>query len=107
MRGHVLCRGFLALHHVRIEIRRTPHGLTGIVDDEVQALTRRQQLLTERLDTRRVAQVQAEDFQPTAPVPEIRLRRIARGRVTRETRSDDEARASTQQLQTRLVADLD
>src|SRR6185369_3834212 len=69
--------------------------------------TRRQQLMTERLDARRVAQVQAENFQPIAPVPEIRLRRIARGRVAWETRGDDQTRTRTQQLQTRLVADLD
>jgi len=27
--------GFL-LHHVLIEIRRTPHGLAGVADDEIQ-----------------------------------------------------------------------
>ena len=67
---------------------------------------RREQVPAERLDARRVAQIEAEDLQPMAPLREVRLRGIARRRVAREARGDDELRAGAQQLDARLVADL-
>ena len=106
MCGHVLQRGLLALHHVGVEIRWAPHRLARVVDDEVEARTRGEQLAAERLDARRVAQVEAEDLEPMPPVPEIRLARVALRSIARKPGGHDELRARTQQLQPGLVADL-
>ena len=65
----------LALDHVAIELRRPPHGLAGVVDDEVEPLARRAQVLAERLDARRVAQIEPEDLEPVAPDVEVGLPR--------------------------------
>ncbi len=64
-------------------------------------------MLAERLDARRVAQVEAEDLEPVAPLLEVGLRGVAGRRVAREARRDDQLRAGAQQLDPRLVADLD
>ena len=66
----------------------------------------RQQVVAERLDARRVAQVEAVDLEPVAPVVEVRLLRVAGGRVAREARRHDQVRAGAQQLDPGLVADL-
>ena len=65
------------------------------------------QLVAERLDARRVAQIEAENFQPIAPVVEIRFLRVTRRRVARKARRHDQARARAQQLDAGLIADLD
>ena len=70
-------RRLLAGHHVRVEVGRPPHRLAGVVDDEVEARPRRQQLAAERLDARRVAQVEAEDLEPIGPLVEVGLARVA------------------------------
>ena len=62
--------------------------------------------LAERLDARRVAQVEAEDLEAVAPLGEVGLLRVARRRIAREARGDDQLRAGAQQLESRLVADL-
>ena len=67
---------------------------------------RRRQVLAERLDARRVAQVEAVDLEAVAPVVEVGLLRVARGRVAGEPRRDDQVSAGAQQLDPRLVADL-
>ncbi|MNM76714.1 hypothetical protein D3C81_885450 [compost metagenome] len=100
-------RGGFAGHHVRIELRRTAHGLAGVVDDEIQPRTRGQQLIAERLHAGRVAQIQSVHLQTMTPNGEVGFFRITCRRVTRETRGDDQFRTGTQQLQPRLVADLD
>jgi hypothetical protein len=100
-------RGALAFHHVLVERRRAPHGLTGVVDDEVEAVVRREELVAERVDARRVAQVEAEDLEAVRPLLEVGLARVARGRVAREARRDDEPRAGAEELEAGLVADLD
>ena len=97
----------LNLHHVRVEVGRTPHGLTGVVDDEVEAAARRQQLMAERLDARRVSQIESEDLEAIAPLLEVWLPRVAGRRVARKARGHDQVRAAAQQLQARLVANLD
>ena len=89
-----------------VEVGRTPHGLAGVVDDEVEAIARGQQLAAERLDARRVAQVESEDLEAIAPLGEVRLLRVARRGVAREARRDDELRAGAQQLEAGLIADL-
>ena len=53
-----------------------------------------------------MAQVEAVDLQPVAPLGEVGLGRVARCRVARETRGDDQLGAGAQQLQAGLVADL-
>ena len=96
----------LARHHVRVEIRRPPHGLAGVVDDEVEPVRVGEQLAAERFDAGRVPQIEAEDLEAIAPLLEVRLLRVPRGRVARKPRRDDQLRAASQQLQAGLVADL-
>ena len=94
-------------HHVRVELRRTPDGLAGVVDDEVEALARGDEVAAERLHGGRVAQVETEDFEPMTPIAEVGLLRVARRGVAREPCRDDEVRAGAEELQAGLVADLD
>ena len=56
-------RSGFARHHVLIEFRWPAHGLAGVVDDEIQAMLRRQQVPAEGFDAGCVAKVQAENFQ--------------------------------------------
>ena len=104
--GHGARRGSFVLEHVPVEVGRPPDGLAGVVDDEVEPASRREQVCAERFDTRRVAQVEAEDLEPVAPVREVRLLRVPRGRVAREAGRDDEVRSRAQELDACLVADL-
>ena len=67
---------------------------------------RRRQLVAERLDARRVAQVEPEDLQPVPPLGEVRLLRVAGGGVAGKAGGDDEVRPGAQQLEPRLVPDL-
>ena len=75
------------LHHVRVELRRPPHGLAGVVDDEVEPVARGEQVAAERLDARRVPQIEPEDLEPVAPVAEVGLLRVARGGSCAESAS--------------------
>ena len=100
-------RSRFAFHHVGVEPRRAAHRLAGVVDDVVEARARGQHLVAERLDARRMAQIQSEHLQAMAPLVEVGLLCIALRRIARETRGDDEFRAAAQQLQSGLVADLD
>ena len=69
--GHV-ARGLrLAVEHVAVELGRAPHGLARVVDDEVEPVARRLEVVAERLDARGVAQVEPEDLEPVAPVAEV------------------------------------
>ena len=95
------------VHHVAIELRRPPHGLAGVVDDEVEPVVRRQQVMAEGLDARRVPQIEPEDLEPIAPLGEVRFLRVARGRIARKARGHDQVRAGAEQLDARLIADLD
>ena len=106
MVGHVADGGRLEFHHMSIEPGRTTHRLAGVVDDEVQPVVRFVQLMTERLDTGCVAQVEPENFQTMAPLPEVRLGGIPRGRVARKARGNDEMGAGAQQLDAGLIADF-
>ena len=62
--------------------------------------------MAERLDARRVPQVEAEDLQPVAPLLEVRLPRVAGGGVAREAGGDDQGGSRAEQLDPGLVADL-
>src|SRR5688572_26551681 len=84
-------------HHVAIKVRWTTYRLASIADDEIQPRARGQQLLAERLDTRRMPQVEPEDLQPIAPLFEIRLGRIPPRRVSRKARRNDQFGPATQQ----------
>src|SRR3989338_1365725 len=105
--GHIAEGALLALHHMGVEIRRPPHGLAGIIDDEIQPLARRKKMPAESLDAGRMAQVQAEDLQPVAPDLEIRFGGIAHRRVPREAGADYELRPGAEKLYPGLVAYLD
>ena len=104
--GRVAKRGALLRHHVRVELRRPPDGLAGVVDDEVEAVARGGQLAAERFHAGGVAQVEPGDLEPVSPVAEIGLGRVAGRRVPRKARGDDEVRARAEELEPRLVADL-
>src|SRR6185503_19274715 len=65
-----------------------------------------EELAAERLDARRMAQVEAEDLQAMAPLGEIRLLRVALRRVAGKACGDDDVRAAAQELEAGLVADL-
>ena len=104
--GHSPLRRRLPFHHVRVERRRPANGLAGVVDDEVEAMARLQHLAAERLHAGRMSQVEAEDLEPIAPFAEIGLARVARRRIPRKARGDDEVGARTKQLESRLIADL-
>ncbi len=89
-----------------VEADGAPHGLTGIVDDEVQPIAALEQLATERLDARRVAEVDAVDREPVSPLAEVRFARIASRGVAGEAGGGDDARAGAEELHRRLVTDL-
>ena len=93
-------------HHVRVEVRWTAHRLTRVVDDHVEAVARRHELAAEGFHARRMAEIQAVDVQPIAPLAEVRLLRVARGRIAGEPGRDDQVRARSQELEAGLVADL-
>jgi hypothetical protein len=104
---HVAKRRAFVGHHVRVEFRRATDRLAGVVDDEVEAVTRRQEVAAERLHARRVAQIEADDLEAVAPIGEIGLGGVADGRITRESRGHDHVRARAEQFQPGLVPDLD
>ena len=60
--GHPAEARRLAIHHMPIELGRTPDGLAGVVDDEVEPIVPAQQVAAELLDTRGVPQVQPVDL---------------------------------------------
>jgi hypothetical protein len=91
---------------VLIIIGWAAHRLAGVVDDKIQALAAFHQVPAERFHARRVAQIEAENFQTMTPLLEIRLARITRRRVAGEARGDDQARARAQELDAGLVSDL-
>src|SRR5437762_1530293 len=100
------CRA-LAIHHVLIELGRAADGLAGVVDDEVEPIASREQLVAEGLDAWAMSEVETEDLEPVAPVGEVRLLCVARRRVAGEAGGDDEPRPGPQELDPCLVADLD
>ncbi len=106
MLRHVVLRRFLLRHHVGVEVGRTPDGLAGVVDDEVEPRSAGKQLATERFDARRVPQIETEDLEAILPLLEVRLLGVALGGIAWEPRGHDELRAAPQQLQPRLVSDL-
>src|SRR5688572_10180915 len=94
------------LDHVLVELRRPPHRLARIVDDEVEPRAPLQQLPAERLHARRMAQIQPEDLQPVPPVVEIRLARIPPRRIPRKPRRHDQLGPAAKQFEPGLIADL-
>ena len=96
----------LELEHVAVELGRPADGLAGVVDDVVEPVVGREQVVAELLDARRVAQIEAVDLEPVLPVGEIGLLRVAGGRVAREPRRHDQVGAGAEQLDPGLVADL-
>src|SRR6267154_2896810 len=67
----LLQRSGFAGHHVLVKFRRTADGLAGVVDDEIEAVLRDQHVVTERIDARRMAKVEAKNFEAVTPILEI------------------------------------
>src|SRR5439155_6388927 len=86
---------------------RAADGLAGVVDDEVEPVAGREQLVAEGLDARRVPEVEPEDLEPVSPAAEVRFPGVARRRVAGEAGGDDQPGAGPEQLNAGLVADLD
>src|SRR5687767_2626997 len=84
MLGHRCERRGLPLPHVLVEFRRPPYRLARIVDDEVETVTRVEQLPAEHLDARRVPEVEPEYLETIAPFGEVGLARISRCGIARE-----------------------
>ena len=103
---HDVERRVFDVHHVLIKIRRAAHRLTGIVDDEIETITRGDEVTAKGLDTRGVPQIEPENFEPFCPLGKIGFGGVARGRVAWKSRGDDEVGAGTQQLDAGLEADL-
>jgi hypothetical protein len=99
-------RRVLVLHQVRVEARRATHRLAGVVDHEVEPRQRRRQMPRQRVDARRVPQVETPHLQPVAPVGEVRLACVARSGVLRKTRRHDDVAAVAQQQDRAVVPDL-
>ena len=106
MLGQLLRGPRLVRHHVRVELRRPPDRLTGVVDDEVQAWTRGDQVAAKCLDAWQVPKIEPEDLEAIAPVAEVGFLRVARRRILRKPGRDDQPRAGAQQLQAGLIPDL-
>ena len=97
----------LALHHVAVELGRPAHRLAGVVDDEVEPVPRRRAGARQNASTLGVWRRSRPKISSRSPhVGEVGLPRVARGRVAREARRDDQVRAGAQQLDAGLVADL-
>ena len=96
-----------ARHHVLIERWRPPDGLARVVDDEIEPVASGEDFPAEGFDTRRVTQIEPIDLESIAPFREILFAGITRSRIARESRGDNERRARTQQLDSRLISDLD
>ena len=105
--GHAVDGHPLPFHHVLVEVGWPADGLAGVVDDEIEPVAGGQQLVAEGFDARRVAEIETEDLEPVAPVGEVRLHGVAGRRVAGESGGDDQPRAGPEELDPRLVADLD
>ena len=81
--------------------------MAGIVDDEVEAVARGEQVAAEGFDTGSVAKVEAEDFQPVRPGIKIRFGGIAGCGVARKARGDDKMRAAAEEFDPGLITDFD
>jgi hypothetical protein len=101
-----LQRPLLALHHVCVKIRRTPHGLAGVVDNKIQPRVLRLHVAAKRLHAGSVAQIQSEHLQPMSPLLEIRFRCVTHRRIAWEARRDDELGAAAEQFDASLIADF-
>src|SRR5665213_1157582 len=107
VRRHLAQGRGLGGHHVRVKIWWPADSLAGVVDDEVEARASGHEIAAEGLHARHMPEVEADDLEPVCPLAEIGLFRVARGRIAREPRRDDEMRAGAEQFQPRLIANLD
>src|SRR6185437_14222834 len=105
--GQGVKRCGFAFHHVFVEGRRATNSLAGVVDYEVQTIARAQHLGAERLDTRRVTQIEPVDGEPVAPLRKVRFLRVARRRVAWKARCDYEMCTGAQKPDAGLISDLD
>ena len=98
-------RGLLT-HQVGVERGRAAHRLARVVDDHVQARVLAAHHVTERLQHRQVAEVDAVHVQAVTPQPKVGQRGKAVSGVVREARGGNHRRAAPQQLQHRLEPNL-
>ena len=103
---HPVERVGLELHHVLVERGRSPDGLARVVDHEVETGTSGGDVVAERLDARRVAEVEAEHLEPVTPVVEVGLPCVPQRGVAREAGGHDQLGAGTEELDPGLIPDL-
>src|SRR3989442_1312425 len=91
------------------ELLDTRARLDFIVNNACQTVRRPrvEQLAAEGFDARGVAQIEGEDLESVLPVGEVGLGRVALRAIARKARGDDQVRARPQQLDPRLIPDLD
>ena len=99
-------RALLAVQQVRVKAGRPPHGLRGVVREDVEPPEPRFQVAREQLDARRVAQVEAVELEALAPLREVGLGGVAARGVAGKARGGDHAGARAEHLQRGLVTDL-
>ena len=86
----------------RVELEEVENALLRL--EPVQG---RIEMARERIDARRVAQVEAVDIQSMGPVSVVGFGGVARRRIAGEPRRDDDVSTAAQQLDAGLVTDLD
>src|SRR4051812_19444538 len=89
-----------------VEIRRAPHGLAGVIDDEIETFAGGEYVTAKRFNARGVAKIKSEDFQAMPPGLKIGLGAVAHGGVTREAGGYDKLRSGAEEFDARLEADL-
>jgi hypothetical protein len=73
----------LARDQVGVEADRAADGLRRVVDDVIEARQRAIEVGAEQLDARRVAEIEAVQLEPMAPLGEVGLARVAHRGVAR------------------------
>ena len=100
-------RGGFGFHHVLIEVGRPAHCLTGVVDDEIEAIAGSEQMVAKGFNAGRVPQVEPKDLEPLGPFGKVRLPGVARRRIAGKAGRDDKLGSRAEQLDSSLVANLD
>ena len=86
---------------MRIKPGRTANCLTGIIQNEIEARERRNKMVGQGFDTRRVPQVEPVQLQPVPPLVAVGFLQKPISPIPRETGRHNHMRPGSQQLQHR------